>query len=144
MVGDGTDRSRLEQLTAELSITDRVNFVGVVSNDELLEHFVSCDVFVMPSTQEGFGIVFAEAMACSKPVIAAKSRAIPEVVSDGETGMLVDPERPEELQAALLALLSDPDQRKRFGRAGRARVESSFTCARFGERVELIARELMA
>jgi glycosyltransferase involved in cell wall biosynthesis len=73
--------------------------------------------------QEGFGLVFAEAMAAGLPVVACRAAAVPELVRDGETGLLVSPRSPAELAAALERLLTDDGMRKEMGMAGRTRVE---------------------
>ncbi|MFN2633941.1 MAG: glycosyltransferase, partial [Thermoanaerobaculia bacterium] len=74
--------------------------------------------------QEGFGIVFLEAMAASLPIVAARAAAVPELVVDGESGILVPPGDPEALAAALGRLLRDPAERRRLGDRGRRRVAS--------------------
>jgi glycosyltransferase involved in cell wall biosynthesis len=76
----------------------------------------------LPTAQEGFGIVFLEAMASSLPVVAGRAAAVPEVVEDGVTAMLVDPEDDAELARTLGRLLDDPTMRLQLGSAGRARV----------------------
>jgi phosphatidylinositol alpha-1,6-mannosyltransferase len=97
----------------------------------------ACDVFVMPNRDikspasaratEGFGIVFVEASACAKPVIAGRAGGAPEVVLHGQTGFLIDPENPKELMDAILRLWSDRELAVRLGLAGKERVEREFT-----------------
>lgn len=141
VVGDGTDRPRLEALADELGLRC-VRFLGAIDHDELRSEFNRCDVFVMPSTQEGFGIVFLEAMACSKPVVASRSGGIPEVVIHGETGLLVEPGDDNGLIRDLLALRDDPELRVRLGQAGRRRVEAQFTKRHFQTTLDAILNEL--
>jgi glycosyltransferase involved in cell wall biosynthesis len=100
-----------------------VTFLGTIPRRELVDRYRRASVFCLPSRQEGFGIVFLEAMACGKPIVAARAAAVPETVMDGETGLLVDPEDPTALARAIAALLSDPDLRRGMGEAGRRRVE---------------------
>ena len=86
--------------------------------------YADADLFCLPSLQEGFGIVFLEAMAAGLPVVAGDAAAVPEVVDDGTTGLLVDPRDPAAVAGALLRLLDDADLRRSMGRAGRERVRA--------------------
>jgi glycosyltransferase involved in cell wall biosynthesis len=90
----------------------------------LAERYQRAAVFCLPSRQEGFGIVFLEAMANVKPIVAARASAVPETVADGEVGILADPNDPDAFAQALAALLTDRDLRRRMGEAGRQRVEA--------------------
>lgn len=142
VVGDGTDRSRLESLADELRLLSKVTFLGAIDAAALKAEFRRCDVFVMPSTQEGFGIVFLEAMACGRPVVASRFGGVPEVVAHGETGLLVDPGDADGLVRALRALMDDPCLRIRLGEAGRRRVEARFTTSHFRTTSQAILDEL--
>lgn len=82
-----------------------MTFAGRVPAEELADHYRLCDVFAMPSTGEGFGIVFLEAMACGKPVIGGTRDAAVDALRHGELGVLVDPEDPVQLRDALIAVL---------------------------------------
>jgi glycosyltransferase involved in cell wall biosynthesis len=123
VVGEGPRRSGWERLKDSRDLGDRVTFLGTIPRGELVERYRRAAIFCLPSRQEGFGIVFLEAMACGKPVVAVRAAAVPETVVDGETGLLTDPDDPEALAQALFALLSDPDRRRAAGEAGRRRVE---------------------
>jgi glycosyltransferase involved in cell wall biosynthesis len=123
IVGDGPCRNAWERLRDSLVLQDRVTFLGTIPRRQLVERYRRAAVFCLPSRQEGFGIVFLEAMACGKPIVAGRAAAVPETVTDGECGLLVDPEDPEALARALTALLRDPDLRQEMGEAGRRRVE---------------------
>jgi glycosyltransferase involved in cell wall biosynthesis len=123
VVGEGPCRSAWERLRDSLDLGDRVTFLGTIPRRELVERYRRAAIFCLPSRQEGFGIVFLEAMACGKPVVAARAAAVPETVVDGETGLLVDPDDPAALAQVLFALLSDPDRCRTVGEAGRRRVE---------------------
>ena len=123
VVGTGPDRTRLERRARELGLRGRVEFLGHVAFDRLVREYGRADVFCLPSRQEGFGIVFLEAMAAGLPIVAARAAAVPELVSDGESGILVAPDSPVDLAAALDRLLSDPGERLRLGEAGRKRVQ---------------------
>jgi len=86
----------------------------------------SLDILVQPSRRETFGRVLIEAMASRKPVIATRIGGMPEIVTEGVTGILVHPEDPRDLAAAILELLRDPNRRRTMGDAGRRRVETYF------------------
>ncbi len=85
------------------------------------------DVYVNPALMEGFGIALLEAMAMRKPVVATATGGIPEIVRDGETGVLVPPGDADALARAVVNLLADPPRRVAFGQAGRDRLASCFT-----------------
>lgn len=95
-----------------------------VSNEELLQLYSDCDLLALPSRNEGWGLSLMEAMACSRPVVAAKVGGVPELVRDGVEGILVEPGDVNGLGDAISSLLSDKGARKRMGRAGRERVEA--------------------
>ena len=101
-------------------------------------------VFVCPSVYEPFGLINLEAMACGTAVVASRVGGIPEVVVDGETGVLVPPGEPEALAAAVSALCGDPERAARFGAAGRRRVEAEFSWERIAERTLAVYRDAIA
>lgn len=107
VVGDGSDRQRLERLATEAGVADLVRFAGRVSNEELPDFYRMCDCFVLPSAKEGFGIVFLEAMATGKPVIAGNKDGAADPLCDGELGWLVDPGSPDAIRDALIEALED-------------------------------------
>jgi len=127
VAGDGDDRNRLEELVSKRGMSDRVIFKGIVSDEELIDLYKRCDVFLMPSSQEGFGIVFLEAMAFKKPVIGGNHGGTPEVIIDNETGFLVEHGDVEALANKISTLLHDPELCNRMGEAGRRRVEENYT-----------------
>lgn len=131
IAGDGDDRPRLERMAKDVGVSDRVLFAGARSDEELAGYYAACDVFVMPSRQEGFGLVFLEAMAFGKPTIGGNCGGIPEVVADGETGFLVNYGDVDALADRIVALLRDPELCRRLGDAGRRRVASSYTFEQF-------------
>src|SRR5262249_30541396 len=94
-----------------------------VSFETLAEEYRSADIFCLPSVQEGFGIVFLEAMAAGLPIVACEAAAMPEVVVDGECGVLVPPLDVPVLAFALDRLAGSPEERRRLGAGGRDRVE---------------------
>ena len=121
LVGYGDDLPRLKQLALESGAPGHIHFFINLSRSELGFCYDSAEIFALPSTGEGFGLVFLEAMAFRKPAIGTASGGIPDIVEDGVTGLLVDPKNPSSLPCALRALLSSTDLRRRMGqRAGEA------------------------
>ena len=135
IVGDGTDIDRLRVLVADLGTSDLVDFLGGVPSSELAGEYARCNVFVLPSRKEGFGIVFLEAMAYAKPIVACAAGGAPEVVPDGECGLLVPANDLLALTESLRRLLADSQLRARLGARGRQRVERFYTRSRFEDRV---------
>jgi glycosyltransferase involved in cell wall biosynthesis len=146
LVGDdleagGAFRAGLEDEAERLGVRERVVFAGYRPDATAL--LAELDVFVLPSWVEGLPIVVLEAMAQRKPVVATPVGGTPELVADGETGLLVPPRDPEALAAALRRLLEDPDLARRLGEAGRARVAERFTAAQQTRRVLELYDELV-
>jgi phosphatidylinositol alpha-1,6-mannosyltransferase len=138
VVGGGSGIDDLRRQAASLGVAGRVRFTGDVPDAELSAWYARSDVFAMPSRGEGFGLVFAEAMSYELPCIASRFDAGSEVVVDGETGLVVDPDDPEELLSALRALLGDERLRRRLGRAGKLRAADLFSVGSFDERIRRI------
>lgn len=133
IVGDGPLRAELERLAEVQGVRDHVMFAGLIdySSDDLPRYYQACDVFVMVSRPlpngreiERFGIAYLEAGACGKPVIGSRNGGAPEAIEDGVTGLLVNPEDPDELAQAIIQILLDPELARRLGENGRARVTS--------------------
>ena len=127
LTGEGELRDDLETQARSLGISEIVTFAGFRS--DVPEILAACDVFVLPSLWEGLPNVVLEAMALGLAVVATRVGGVPEIVIDGETGLLVPPGEPETLAEALVRLLRDPDLRSRMGRAGRRRVEQRFSAS---------------
>jgi glycosyltransferase involved in cell wall biosynthesis len=123
VVGDGPEHAALRRLHAELNLGDSVRLLGEIPDDEeVVGLYRRADVFCLPSVQEGFGIVFLEAMAMGLPVVATTAAAIPEVVPQGKAGLLVPPGDVEALAAALVELLRDPARRAACAAFGQQHV----------------------
>jgi phosphatidylinositol alpha-1,6-mannosyltransferase len=135
VVGDGDYRSSLERLADEMGVRDRVLFVGVIGEDILKAYYSKAHIFALPSRQEGFGVVFLEAMAFGKPVIGGNHGGIPEVVKDGVTGFLVEYGNVEALANHLILLMHNEEERKRMGEAGRQLVNETYTFEHFRQRL---------
>jgi phosphatidylinositol alpha-1,6-mannosyltransferase len=126
IVGDGTDRERLEQLVTSLALQERVRFLGAVDDTALKRAYASSDVFALPSLQEGFGIVYLEAMAHGLPCVIASDTAPAEVVEVGVTGLAIDHHSAEELADAIATLLTDQECWRRMNRAAVERFQRSY------------------
>ena len=135
IVGKGSDKPRLQALARSLGLAERVRFEEDVPDEQLASRYRDCALFVLPSGQEGFGIVFLEAMRFAKPCIGGAVGGTPEVVRDGETGLLVPFGDREALTAALDRLLGDAELRRTMGLAGRRRLLEHFMFDRFEERL---------
>lgn len=133
VVGDGDDRPRLEAKARDLGVAEHVTFRGFVDDGQLAALYSAASVFAMPSRGEGFGLVFLEAMRAGLPCVAARNTAAAEVIVDGETGLLVDPDDASDLARALDTLLADRELAARLGRAGRDREATVFTRQRFAD-----------
>jgi len=135
IAGQGADRSRLERIAVELGVANRVIFTGTLRDEEVQSYYEACEIFILPSLGEGFGIVFLEAMACAKPCIGADAGAVPEVIQDGRTGLVVRPDDSQAISRALIRLLQDEPLRRSMGQAGRDRFNAEFSVDRFRERL---------
>ncbi len=132
IIGDGPLRDALQAKIEKLDLSSRVNLLGSLSQNAVLEKLQAADIFVLASTTDAqgatdvFPTVILEAMASERPVISTRLAGIPELVVDGETGLLVAPGDVPALTQALEQLLRDFDLRLRYGQAGRARIEQCF------------------
>jgi glycosyltransferase involved in cell wall biosynthesis len=142
VVGDGDRRQALEQLAADLGMRESVRFHGVVTDDELAAFYSTDAVFVMPSTVEGFGFVFAEAMAHGMPAIGGNCDAGPEVIVDGKTGFVIDPTSVDALVDSVTAILADENSWRTMSEAAIEHARSSFAYPRFRDRLRLLIAEL--
>ena len=138
VVGDGDRRPALERLAMQLEISDSVRFHGVVTDAELSRFYSKDAVFVMPSTVEGFGFVFAEAMSYGMPAIGGNRDAGAEVIIDGTTGFVIDPESVEALVTAVSGLLGNEATWRRMSAQARRHARSSFAYTLFRDRFAAI------
>jgi glycosyltransferase involved in cell wall biosynthesis len=133
VAGDGPERLRLEALARDVGIGNRAEFVGMVN--DVQSFWSRCDIAVVPSSElaESFSMVAVEAMACGKPVVATGAGALPEVVLDGVTGILVPPGSSDALARAVASYAESADLRRQHGTAARRRCVELFhiaDCAR--------------
>jgi N-acetyl-alpha-D-glucosaminyl L-malate synthase BshA len=130
MIGDGPDRSRAEWLAVQKGIHDDVIFLG--KQEQVQEKLALCDILLLPSELESFGLAALEGMVCEVVPIATRVGGIPESVRHEQTGLLVPAADPAALAAAIERLLANPEEGRRFGAAGRKLMLERFTLARTG------------
>lgn len=127
VVGDGPERGTTERRLKRWGLSDRATFLGRIPESDVETVLSAVDVLALPSTQEGMPYVILEAMASGVPVVATDVYGIPEMVVDGETGLLVQPEQGAQLRSALRRLVENRKERDRMGKAARERFERLFT-----------------
>jgi glycosyltransferase involved in cell wall biosynthesis len=142
LVGDGEWRASLEQLVTEMGVSDRVIFTGSIGNP--LAIVQRADVVVLPSLSEGLPIALLEAMAIGRAVVASNVGGIPEVVQDGETGLLTAPADAQALSTAIVQLLKDAALRTSLGTRARAHVERHWSSQRMVESTAAVYDEVLA
>jgi glycosyltransferase involved in cell wall biosynthesis len=134
IVGEGPERVALEALAARLGISERVEFTGQLAPEEAIERLRTCTVFVMPSTEEAFGVAYIEAMAGGVTAIGCRGEPGPEEIAAAGDGLvLVPPGDIERLSQRLDELLSDPHRLREAGQRARATVAANFTWDRCGQ-----------
>lgn len=131
VVGDGDDRTRLQFNAEELGVADQVTFWGHLSDEELNAAYTDCDVFVMPSKMEGFGIVFLEAMRHGKPCIGGNSGGTPEVIEHRRSGFLVEYGDVDALARHIESFYNDSSLAGSLGARGYEIISSKFNSTRF-------------
>jgi glycosyltransferase involved in cell wall biosynthesis len=144
IIGDGPERVALEGLAARLGVVDRVDFHGQLSPDAALERARRCTLFVMPSTDEAFGVAYIEAMAAGVPAIGCRGEPGPEeIAAAGDGFMLVPPGDIERLTQRIEELLTDPHRLREAGKRARDTVASNFTWERCGEETLAAYRQVL-
>jgi glycosyltransferase involved in cell wall biosynthesis len=138
LVGEGPLRGDLEALAEKLGLADCIEFHGRKNHMEVIQFLRGCEAFVLPSRFETFGIAIVEAMACGRPVVAAKAGGMPEIVRNGVTGILVNMEDPSSLADALNTLLSDPNLGRHLGESARVDAHARFPAASMGAAYERV------
>jgi len=141
---DGSTMRAHFERSAPPQLASRVRFLGPVDDEQLAALYARCDVLVVPSRYESFGLMLLEAMMFEKPVVAADVGGMREIVLDGETGLLVTPDDPVALGAALERLLADPELRRRLGVAGRRRYEELYSRERMVDGASRFYRSVLA
>ncbi|ACK73634.1 glycosyl transferase group 1 [Gloeothece citriformis PCC 7424] len=138
VVGDGSDRPKLESLTQNLGLSNNVKFVGYQSQGEVRNYLQQTDIFILPSFAEGLPVSLMEALAAGVPVVTTQIAGVSELVEDGVNGYLVPPGDSTLLAKRIDLLLKDPDQRRKLGTSGRAKVEQDFNIYSETERLSKV------
>ncbi len=144
IVGDGPEEGRLKALVQELDLTNHVVFMGRLPHIQALEHMAGCDIFVLPSWNEAFGVVYLEAMGLGKSVIGCRGEGVEDIVEDGQTGYLVEPRSTESLARTIIQLLKNDAASTRVAAAARDKVLSSFTWEQNARQYMDLYRRLIA
>lgn len=134
IIGSGEEENNLKKLAEELNITDNVVFLGRLPHKEVMQYMSRASMMVLPSWLEGFGIVYIEAMAHGKPVIAVRGEGIEDVIVDGENGFLVEPKDVDDVVKVLSFILDNPDKAKKVGTKAKEIVMNNFTWLRNAEK----------
>ena len=146
IVGEGSLLDSMKRLASSMGVSERLHFLGRVSEENLPKVYAACDVFVLPSVSrlEAFGIVALEAMATGKAVIVADIPGVREVIEDGREGLLADPVNPRDLADKIQRVLADPERRRAMGQHAREKVVEFFTIERVTDRLEALYRTVEA
>jgi glycogen(starch) synthase len=142
IAGDGPMRTVLEHQARELGLAERVKFTGWFDANHVPELINTSTVVLMPSRREGLPQVSLQAAQMARPVVAARVGGLPEVVVDGETGIVIAPEDSAALAEAIAFLIEHPERAVQMGQAARRRVESHFGWTRYLDEVEVLYRQL--
>jgi glycosyltransferase involved in cell wall biosynthesis len=142
IVGDGPEREKLESLAGTLALRN-VRFTGFLKPAEVESIWANTACTVVPSIwKEPFGMVVLEAWAKCRPVVAHRIGALPEIIADGRGGILVDPDAPEEMAAAIREILDHPEQGAVMGRVGFARLRSHFSEAIWQNKIQKVFQDV--
>lgn len=142
VVGDGYLREQLEKSADDLIIRNRTTFTGFTNN--VFQYLREMDIFILPSRTEGSPLSIMEAMISGLPVISTGVGGIPEIVVDNETGILVQPKKPQEIAKAIIRMLSNPNEMRNMGKRGRERIMNHFHPRQFISEHEKIYSNLVA
>jgi glycosyltransferase involved in cell wall biosynthesis len=123
----GASYRQIFERTADATLRKRVHFTGILSDAELERRYAACNIVVMPSRYESFGLVLLEAMRYGKPIVSSNVGGIAEVIRDGETGLLVPPGDAAALESAIASLAADASLRQRLGQAAFGSFATQFT-----------------
>lgn len=138
---DAAEKERLDHIIKQAGIHDRVMFTGYVSDEDLPSIYASCDVFIMPSKKEGFGIVFLEALMLGRTVIGGNKDGTCDALLQGETGMLIDPDSSEEISAALESVLTGNIEKKPAPDFLRNKSLEMYGFKKYTERVRILVKK---
>jgi N-acetyl-alpha-D-glucosaminyl L-malate synthase BshA len=142
MVGGGPDRDRAEAVARGLGLSDEVDFLG--EQEQVMPLLSASDLFLLPSSQESFGLAALEAMACEVPVVASRVGGLPEVIEHGRTGFLLPPDDFDAMSEAAIAILSDEPARRKMGAAAAEMVRERFGADRIVTMYERFYEEMLS
>ncbi len=143
IVGDGTELVHLVKMVEDLNLKQYVKFVGGVPHQQAMEYMAVAEIFALPSWQETFGLVYIEAMAHGKPIVAVKGQGVDGIVSHGETGLLVKPRDVKTLTKAIDFLLSHPEEARAIGERARKLVLENYTWEKNAEKTIKVYKEVL-
>ena len=143
LAGDGPLRRRLEDLAESLGIAKKVDFLGRQRRSQVAILLVGCEVFVLPSRSEPFGIALIEAMACKKPIVSTRVGGIPEIIESGKNGILVEPDNPNALAKAINVVLRNRELRHSIAHEGYVTVHKRFRSEHTGSAYESVFAALL-
>lgn len=126
IAGEGSERAKLMALVSRLGLTDCIRFLGWLPHDQMPQFLGQLDIFCVLSRSESFGVAALEASACGLPVLASRIGGLPETIVDGETGILVEPDSPQDAAGGLRRLYEDEALRTRLGHSGRKHVRQCY------------------
>ncbi len=141
LLGRGDDVPRLKSIASELNVSSSVRFLEGMTDDQLAACYASAEIFALPSTGEGFGIVFLEAMAFGLPVVGAEAGGVTDIIQDGVNGLLVPPKNPAALTQALARLLNNQQLRANLGQNAKKTVREKYLFAHLEKALELLLLE---
>jgi N-acetyl-alpha-D-glucosaminyl L-malate synthase BshA len=143
IVGDGPERENLKTLAKELGVWDKIIFSGHVPNAQLPSYENSCDLFVIPSREEGFGVAAAEAMACGKPIVGTTAGGLNETIDHNRTGLLVEPDNPKQLAEAIKRILNNDELATQLGDNAREKVLTDFNWDHIAQRTIEVYKQVL-
>ena len=126
IAGDGPEKQNLKKLQKKLELEDKIIFLGHIPNEKLPMYENSCDLFVIPSREEGFGVAAAEAMACGKPVVGTTAGGLKETIKHGVTGLLVEPDNFEQLANSIIKILKDKKLSEKLSKNALEKIEKDY------------------
>jgi glycosyltransferase involved in cell wall biosynthesis len=141
IIGEGSECGRLVHLAKDLGISKRVTLHRRQSRQQVAKAMRECAVFALPSSYEGLGCVYLEAMASGKPAIGCRGQGIDEIIEDGKSGFLISPDNQAELAEYMRILLLNEDFRRRIGSAARQRILQGYTLENQADRLVQLYRE---
>lgn len=144
IIGDGPEAGDLRKLASDLGLDEHVEFLGHLSNNDVMKHMSVAGVFSLPSWDEAFGVVYIEALAHGVPVIGCRGEGIEDIVKHGETGLLVEPKDVNSLAEAIDYLLNNPDKARAMGERGRELVLANFTWERNAKKIIELYEEVVS